>query len=74
MDASIKRRIIRKVEGLDNEKLLQLYIWLGLDEEDDSLKSKERNLALAGVWKTVPDLVFNAVLKEIYNNRKSKKL
>ena len=74
MDASIKRRIIRKVEGLDNEKLLQLYLWLGLDEEDDALKSKERNLALAGVWKTVPDLVFNAVLKEIYNNRKAKKL
>ena len=39
MDASIKRRIIRKVEGLDNEKLLQLYIWLGLDEEDDSKKA-----------------------------------
>jgi hypothetical protein len=45
-----------------------------LDDEDDAIKSKERNLSMAGVWKTVPDLVFNAVLKEIYANRKAKKL
>jgi len=74
METSMRKRIIRKVEGLDKEKLQELYLWLGLDDEDDALKSKDRNLSMAGVWKTVPDLVFNAVLKEIYANRKAKKL
>ena len=62
MDNSTKRRIFRKVESLDEERLQALYHWLGLDEEDDIQKARERNTNLAGVWKTVPDLVLLANL------------
>ncbi len=73
-EINLKRRIIRKIDTLDSDKLSELFVWLGLNEEDDLILAKQRNLALTGVWKNIPDLVFNSILKEIYQNRKSKKL
>lgn len=73
-DNAFKRRIIRKIETLDEDKLKALYLWLGMDEEDDKDLARKKNLSLAGVWKNVPEIVLNAVLKEIYVKRKSKTL
>ena len=74
LDLSKRRRVIRKVESLNEGQLEELYNWLGLDQEDNLQTARQRNMHLAGVWKTIPDIVFTSVLREIYNNRKAKKL
>ncbi len=74
IDNVMKRKVVRKIDSLDQAELEKLYNWLGLDLEDDMQTAKQRNLALSGVWKGIPDLVFTSVLREIYTKRKTKKL
>lgn len=69
-DYSLRTQLIKEIIDIPENKLRELYNFLHSYSKIKSTgKGEEKKLSFSGIWKDLPDDVFNAFIKEINYRR-----
>lgn len=63
----LRSNLVRKLQQLSADKLTEVNNLLSKIESQ--LKSKDKTLRLAGIWKDLDDSFFNEITEKLHDNR-----